>query len=96
MRVNYTALEQKTPRHADTTFFLKAGWYRDYPFHCRDCRKLEIWTDTQQKWWYEVAKGGILTCATRCRACRKSAREKQAEHRRKTAEGYAKKKAQRP
>ena len=92
VRVNYEALEQKTPLYPDTMFHLKAGWYRDYPFHCADCGKLDVWTATQQKWWYEVAKGGILTFATRCRACRKTRREKKEVHRLKTLAGYERKK----
>jgi hypothetical protein len=88
LRVNYAALEKKTPLYPDAMFYLKAGWYRDYPFVCKDCGKLEVWTAAQQKWWYEVAKGEILTVATRCRACRKAQREKAAEHARRTAVGY--------
>ena len=91
VRVNFAALEKKTPLYPDAMFYLKSGWYRDYPFHCVDCRKLEVWSDTQQKWWYEVAKGGILTVAQRCRACRKIHREKKEIHRAKTLAGYEKK-----
>ncbi len=58
VRVNYAALEKKTPFYADAMFYLRSGWYRDDPFECAGCGKLEIWTATQQKWWYEVAKGG--------------------------------------
>lgn len=76
VRVNYDALEKQTPLYPEAMFYLKAGWYRDYPFHCADCGKLEIWTATQQKWWYEVAKGKKLTVAKRCRACRKIHRGK--------------------
>jgi len=46
-------------------------YYEDTPFVCVDCGKEEIWTATQQKWWYEVAKGTIYSRAVRCRACRK-------------------------
>lgn len=93
VRVNYAALEKKTPLYPDAMFYLKAGWYRDYPFHCADCGKLEVWTATQQKWWYEVAKGGKLTTPRRCRTCRKAHREKQEAHRLKTLAGYERKKA---
>ena len=41
------------------------------PFRCRDCRKDEVWTACQQKWWYEVAKGYVYSTAVRCRACRR-------------------------
>jgi len=37
--------------------FVRRGYYVDTPFRCVDCNKEEIWTGTQQKWWYEVAKG---------------------------------------
>ncbi len=92
VRVNYAALEKKTPLYPSAIFYIQSGWYRDYPFNCADCGKLEVWTDTQQKWWYEVAKGGILTLATRCRACRKIHREKKEAQRARTRAGYEKKK----
>lgn len=44
--------------------------YRDKPFKCVDCGKKEVWTATQQKWWYEVAKGPVQSTAIRCRPCR--------------------------
>jgi hypothetical protein len=91
VRVNYAALEKKTPLYPDAVVYLKTGWYRDYPFHCADCGKLEVWTATQQKWWYEVAKGGKLTIPRRCRICRKIHREKKETHRLKTLAGYEKK-----
>lgn len=92
LRVNYAALRKNDVAHADdATFFLKAGWYRDQPFRCVDCGKVEIWKDTQQKWWYEVAKGSVLTRATRCRACRNAHREKRAEHAARTMAGYERK-----
>jgi len=37
--------------------FVRRGYYVDTPFRCGDCGKEEVWTGTQQKWWYEVAKG---------------------------------------
>jgi hypothetical protein len=92
VRVNYAALEKKTPRYPDAMFYLQSGWYRDYPFQCADCGKLEIWTATQQKWWYEVAKGGILTIARRCRTCRKAHREKEDVDRKQTLDGFSRKK----
>ena len=77
LRVNYAALSPDYPS-PDTTyiFFLRSGWYRDEPFHCIECGKLEIWTAAQQKWWYEVAKGSAYTTALRCRSCRKVVRAK--------------------
>jgi hypothetical protein len=41
----------------DRPGFLIRGYYRDESFTCRDCGVVEVWTATQQKWWYEVAKG---------------------------------------
>ena len=51
-------------------------YYVDQPFDCVDCRKSEVWTASQQKWYYEVAKGSIYGRAIRCRACRKKHRER--------------------
>jgi len=45
-------------------------YYVDQPFTCVDCRAEEVWTATQQKWYYEVAKGSIYGRAIRCRKCR--------------------------
>ena len=50
--------------------FEKRGYYLDEPFNCKDCGVEQIWTATQQKWWYEIAKGAPATKAVRCRACR--------------------------
>jgi Probable zinc-ribbon domain len=71
--------------------FVTRGFYVDQPFSCRDCGKAEVWTATQQKWWYEVAKGEVWTNAIRCRACRRRERERQTEARRVHLEGVAKK-----
>ena len=46
------------------------GFYIDVPFRCRDCGVEEVWAASQQKWWYEVAKGNVWSRAVRCRACR--------------------------
>jgi len=54
-----------------TPDFVSRGYYIDFPFRCKDCGKAEVWTPTQQRWWYEVAKGDVWTVATRCRPCRK-------------------------
>lgn len=55
--------------------FVGRGFYVDRPFRCKDCGKEEIWTATQQKWWYEVAKGNVRSHATQCHACRRKRRE---------------------
>lgn len=67
--------------------FVVRGHYIDRPFQCRDCTKVEVWTATQQKWWYEVAKGGVWTIANRCRPCRRRERERVAEARQSREEG---------
>lgn len=46
-------------------------FYIDKPFRCRECGKEEIWRATDQKWYYEEAKGHIDATAVRCHYCRK-------------------------
>jgi hypothetical protein len=72
--------------------FVRRGFYVDRPFRCVDCGKAEVWTGTQQKWWYEVAKGFVYTTAVRCRLCRRKQRERSAESRRVHLEGIERKK----
>src|SRR6185295_3087039 len=36
--------------------FVTRGYYVDIAFRCVDCGKEEVWTGSQQKWWYEIAK----------------------------------------
>lgn len=50
--------------------FVQRGWYVDIEFRCVDCGTEGVWSAERQKWWYEVAKGGVWTSANRCRACR--------------------------
>lgn len=57
--------------------FVARGYYLDQPFTCCDCGAEQVWTARQQKWWYEIAKGDRWTIAKRCRACRKSARQRE-------------------
>jgi hypothetical protein len=45
-------------------------FYLDRPFTCRVCGKREIWKATDQKWYYEEAKGHIDARAVECHACR--------------------------
>lgn len=71
--------------------FAARGYYLDQPFTCVDCGKEEVWTATQQKWWYEVAKGDVFTTARRCRSCRRRERERRTEARRVHKEGIARK-----
>lgn len=69
--------------------FVMRGYYVDTPFCCVDCGKKEIWTGSQQKWWYEVAKGFVYSIAIRCRACRRKERARREEARRVHLEGAA-------
>jgi hypothetical protein len=75
--------------------FVARGYYVDAEFRCAGCRKEEVWRATQQKWWYEVAKGNVESRAKLCRACRRVERERQAEARRIHLEGVARKLAAR-
>ena len=75
-----------------TPDFVERGYYLDRPFTCKDCSKQEVWKATQQKWWYEVAKGFVYSTALRCRACRRAKRAKSAESRRVHFEGIEQKK----
>jgi hypothetical protein len=70
--------------------FVSRGYYVDLPFRCVDCGSEEIWTGTQQKWWYEVAKGFAYSAAIRCRSCRRKERARRDEARRVHLEGLAK------
>jgi hypothetical protein len=72
-----------------TPEFVQRGYYVDLPFTCRDCGKQEIWTATQQKWWYESAKGGVWTTAIHCRPCRRKEQARKAEARRVHLEGLS-------
>ena len=47
-------------------------FYIDQRFKCKDCGKRETWTASDQKWFYEVAKGSLHATAVRCRDCRKT------------------------
>ena len=71
--------------------FVQRGYYLDRPFRCKDCGVNEIWTDTQQKWWYEIAHGDLWTVAVRCRACRRKEGERKAKARSVHLPGLARK-----
>lgn len=73
--------------------FVARGHYVDLPFTCVGCGKEEVWRATQQKWWYEVAKGNVESRANRCNSCRRAERERQAQARRVHLEGIQRKKA---
>jgi hypothetical protein len=71
--------------------FVYRGYYVDRPFRCVDCDKEEVWTSTQQKWWYEVAKGFAYSSAIRCRLCRRKKRVQSDESRRVHLQGLERK-----
>jgi hypothetical protein len=87
--VNPTALRLYNSYGAP--LFVTRGFYRDQPFSCKACGKEDVWTATQQKWWYEIAKGEVWSGAIQCRVCRRRERERKAEARRVHLEGVAKK-----
>jgi Probable zinc-ribbon domain len=72
--------------------FVARGYYADISFRCKGCGKEEISTATQQKWWYEVAKGYVYSTAKLCRPCRRRVQGRRAEARRAHLEGIARKK----
>lgn len=51
-------------------YFVELGFYRDVAFTCIDCGQPQVWRASQQKWWYEIAKGDVESRAIRCRPCR--------------------------
>jgi len=51
--------------------FVERGYYVDIPFACACCGAEQVWSATQQKWWYEVAKGEVYSTAKYCRSCRR-------------------------
>jgi len=75
----------------DTPDFVKREFYVDQPFRCKDWGAEGIWTATQQKWWYETAKGDVWTTAVRCRPCRRRERERKAQARTTHTEGVSRK-----
>ena len=77
----------------DIPDFVRREFYVDRPFTCKDCGVSEIWTATQQKWWYETAKGDVWTAAVRCRLCRRRERERKAMARQAYEKGIAKKRS---
>lgn len=73
--------------------FVEQGYYADTAFECATCGAHEVWRATQQKWWYEVAKGNVESRAKLCNACRRAECERRAEARRIHLDGVAKKRA---
>ena len=73
--------------------FVTRGYYVDVAFRCHGCGSEEIWRATQQKWWYEGAKGYVYSTAKLCRACRRAEQERRASARKTAEEGLARKRA---
>jgi Probable zinc-ribbon domain len=71
--------------------FVERGFYVAVPFRCVGCGAAEIWTATQQKWWYEVAKGYVYSTAKFCRPCRCKEQERRGGARRVHLKGLANK-----
>jgi hypothetical protein len=71
----------------DRTYGPRPRFYVDQPFTCVECGTEEVWTASDQKWWYEEAKGKIATRANRCLACRRRRRLRRAQERRIHIEG---------
>lgn len=61
--------------------FVARGYYVDMPFNCKSCGIAQVWTETQQKWWYETAKGDVWAVAVLCRPCRRREKARRAEAR---------------
>jgi hypothetical protein len=51
--------------------FVERGYYIDMPFNCKSCGPAQVWTEAQQNWWYESAKGEVHTKAILCLPCRR-------------------------
>jgi Probable zinc-ribbon domain len=79
-----------------TPDFVARGYYVDFPFKCKDCGKSEVWSPTQQRWWYEIAKGDVWTVANRCRPCRQRERARRNGAREVAESGIAKKRGVKP
>lgn len=60
MKVNYlpeilpynTILADHEQLQHNNTYGLLPNFYVDKPFICRDCGSWQLWTASQQKWWY--------------------------------------------
>ncbi len=71
--------------------FVWRGFYRDIAFRCIDCGAESVWTAERQRWWYEVAGGSLYTTARRCAHCRAVERQRKAEARRRSLDGWLRK-----
>jgi hypothetical protein len=74
-----------------TPDFVERGHYVARAFVCKTCGAEQVWTETQQKWWYEVAKGDVWSLAIRCRPCRRQEQARRTAARQVHLGGLAKK-----
>jgi hypothetical protein len=72
-----------------TPEFVRLGHYVDKPFNCKACGVAQVWTETQQKWWYESAQGDVWTVAVLCKPCRLRERARKAVARETHLSGLA-------
>lgn len=72
-----------------TPEFMQRGYYVDLPFNCKSCGVAQVWTETQQKWWYESAKGDVWAIAVLCRPCRRRDQARRAAAREIQSAGLA-------
>jgi len=80
-RPNYNTVAVKPAllTHVCTICHLLPTYYNDKAFTCRRCGTQEVWKASQQKWWYEIAKGRLESTAIHCRPCRKALRKEKSE-----------------
>jgi Probable zinc-ribbon domain len=76
-----------------TPSYVQRGFYVDMPFNCKTCGKAQVWSATQQKWWYEVAKGDLWAIAALCKPCRLAERHRKTVAREVHLAGLARKAA---
>jgi len=48
------------------TYSALPDYYVDHPFTCRRCGRRDIWRATDQKWYFEEAKGHLDARAVEC------------------------------
>jgi len=70
-----------------TPDFVKRGYYVDMAFNCKFCGAAQVWSETQQKWWYESAKGDVWTKAVLCRHAGSASRRAVLQRERSTSPG---------
>jgi hypothetical protein len=74
-----------------TPDFVLRGHYVDRPFVCKSCGAKQVWSGSQQKWWYESAKGDVWTVAVLCKPCRRREQARKAAARQVHLAGLARK-----